>query len=194
MPTGVYKRKLSQRFHPLYNTWRGMHERCRRKRSISYNNYGGRGISICERWYKFQNFVDDMGEKPSKNHELDRINNDGNYCPENCRWATPLEQNRNSRHTKKVEWNGKIVCITELSEIVGLPPPTLYSRYQKGLRGTDLAKEPRHTLTLNGVKRTWCEWSKITGIPYNTILKRVKYKKPVHVVLENGIKRKEQSK
>ena len=81
---------------PTYNSWRDMKTRCLNSNCPDYKNYGGRGIKVCERWMDFTNFLADMGEKP-EGLTLDRINNDGNYEPGNCRWATWKEQRRNQR-------------------------------------------------------------------------------------------------
>jgi hypothetical protein len=83
-----------------YNIWHGMKQRCLNKNSASYHNYGGRNIGICERWNKFENFLEDMGKRP-KGKTLDRIDNDGNYKPLNCRWSTWEEQASNRRYTKR---------------------------------------------------------------------------------------------
>ena len=74
-----------------------MHERCTNPRHKSFKGYGGRGITVCERWQSFDHFLSDMGLKPTSRHSLDRIDNDGGYRPDNCRWATPIEQAKNQR-------------------------------------------------------------------------------------------------
>jgi len=90
--------------HPLYSVWKGMHARCYRANNASFKHYGGRGVEVCERWRGgggrgrqkgFLNFVYDMGDKPGSGYSLDRINPDGNYSPDNCRWATNAEQQKN---------------------------------------------------------------------------------------------------
>lgn len=89
-----------------YTSWAGMKQRCTNKKHKEYKNYGGRGISFCQRWKVYENFIFDMGKKPSKKHSLDRINNNGNYMPSNCRWATKRQQTHNRRRTVWVEYKG----------------------------------------------------------------------------------------
>jgi hypothetical protein len=92
-----------------YRAWQAMKARCDNEKDPCYPDYGGRGIVVCERWLNsFENFFADMGKKPSVNHSLDRFPDmNGNYCPENCRWATQLQQAGNKRNNSWLEHNGK---------------------------------------------------------------------------------------
>lgn len=98
---------------PEYSAWANMLHRCR----ANYSRYGARGIAVCQRWESFEKFLEDMGRKPDPLMELDRINNDGNYEPGNCRWATKQEQMRNRSNTPRFPYRGEMKALTELLEI-----------------------------------------------------------------------------
>ena len=84
-----------------YRIWNAMRYRCENPKNTAFPHYGGRGITVCERWQRFENFLADMGPAPSRDHSIDRINVNGGYHPENCRWATQAEQKRNTRSRKR---------------------------------------------------------------------------------------------
>lgn len=111
-----------------YRSWASMIQRCYNKNDPAYSYYGGRGISVCERWRKgYVYFLEDMGERPDK-HTLDRIDNNGNYQPDNCRWAKIEEQSWNKRHTVKLEYNGEQITLRDLCLKTGLKRSLLYAR------------------------------------------------------------------
>ena len=97
----LWKKSHGLHHLPEYKVWKGMVSRCEIPSATGYKNYGGRGVSICERWrHDFLQFLTDLGHRPSPGHSLDRIDGDGNYEPSNCRWATRTQQNQNRRNTK----------------------------------------------------------------------------------------------
>lgn len=119
--------------HPLYQVWQGMLGRCRNPYYAQWDDYGGRGITVCDRWAQsFQAFVDDMGPRP-EGHTLDRRDNDLGYSKENCRWSTRKEQQRNRRNAVYVEIEGQPYRLMDLAAESGLKRDTIAMRAKKGL-------------------------------------------------------------
>lgn len=98
-----------------YKSWQHMKERCLNKKCNDWVDYGGRGIAVCERWMKFENFLADMGEKQTPKHQIDRINNNGNYEPSNCKWSTATEQANNKRNNTLITANGVTRTLSQWS-------------------------------------------------------------------------------
>lgn len=117
---------------PEFCVWHSMLQRCCNPRLANYKNYGGRGITVCERWLEFANFLEDMGDRPSAKHSIDRIDNDKGYSKENCRWATQSQQRRNARSNRLLAFNGSVKCVTEWSEHLGIPRHVLQLRLNRG--------------------------------------------------------------
>jgi len=116
---------------PTYYTWVSMLERCYNKKRYNFKWYGGRGITVCDSWRQFENFLNDMGERPP-NKTLDRIDNNSNYEKSNCRWATHKEQGRNSRRNHIVSFNGRDLPIVVWAEEYGVNASTLQTRLNRG--------------------------------------------------------------
>src|SRR5216684_8550897 len=106
---------------PEYRSWCAMRTRSRNKNTTDYENCGGRGVSICERWNDFENFLADMGPKPSPLHMIDRIDNDGNYERDNCRWATPLEQANNTRRNVFITTGNRTLSLAVWAREIDFP-------------------------------------------------------------------------
>jgi hypothetical protein len=112
-----------------YESWLGIKSRCYCSGHVSFEWYGRKGIQVCKQWKNsFENFLKDMGERPSSRHSIDRIDSDGDYCPENCRWATEKEQSRNRSSNRMISYKGKTQCLTAWAEEAGLPMQTLHKR------------------------------------------------------------------
>ena len=118
--------------HPLHATWSGMIQRCKNINSASYANYGGRGVTVCDRWVlSFSDFLTDVGEKPTSMHTLDRIDNNGNYEPGNIRWATRTEQARNKSNNRILEFQGEAMCCSDWADRIGIDVDVLLDRLNK---------------------------------------------------------------
>jgi hypothetical protein len=141
-----YKHGLVSR--PEHKAWCGIRQRCYNPRNQDYSHYGGRGIRVCDRWVDFAQFFADMGPMPTPYHTIERIDNNGDYEPGNCKWATRKEQNRNKRNIPLYDYRGRRVSVAELSELSGVPAGTLSHRLKRGMSAeravlrTDYRRKP----------------------------------------------------
>lgn len=116
-----------------YAAWTDAKDRCSNPKRIGYQNYGGRGIKMCDRWkVNFKNFLADMGKKPDPSFSLDRIDPNGNYTPENCRWADRLTQARNRRNTLRITYQGQEKTLNEWDKIFNFTRNTTKRRLRSG--------------------------------------------------------------
>lgn len=113
---------------PEYKSWLGLVARCNNPNSGGYESWGGRGIKVCERWMKFESFIADMGQMPGKGYSIERIDNNGNYSPDNCKWATRAEQCRNRRSNIIIEYRGERKVLKDWCSILGLKYHTVFAR------------------------------------------------------------------
>lgn len=116
-----------------------MRRRCHNPKDKGYKNYGGRGITICDRWIDFKAFLADMGSRPSPKHSIDRIENNGNYEPDNCRWATRDQQSNNTRQNVKARYESEILTLAQIAKKLGVCRQAISNRVKKyGLENGEL--------------------------------------------------------
>jgi hypothetical protein len=115
-----------------YYTWGAIKRRCKPGNEKRHPYYAGRGIKVCERWQVFENFLEDMGRAPTQKHSLDRIDGDGDYEPENCRWVTHEAQCNNRRNNRLTTINGETKTRTQWARVYGISPQTIISRLSSG--------------------------------------------------------------
>lgn len=156
----------------VYNIFKGMTQRCLNENNPRYKRYGGRGIKICDRWHPatpnaFDNFLEDMGERPTSKHSIDRINNDGNYEPENCQWATLEEQGSNKSTNRNLTLVGRTQTLSRWAREKGIKPSVVDKRLRIGWTesqalGFDPApviKSTSRTMTYKGRIQTVTQWA-----------------------------------
>lgn len=161
---------------PTYRSWWDMKKRCEKPSFKQWSDYGGRGITYCQRWSLFENFLDDMGAAP-KGHTLERINVDGNYDADNCRWATMKAQGRNRRNNRMITYKGRTMCAASWAEEIGATSiQSLLNRIDRGWTLKESFETPfappEHFVTFEGVTLSIAAWSKHLGVPYQTIKAR----------------------
>jgi len=178
---GKRKRKHGKTKTAEYNAWCGAKARCYNPNDKAYLNYGGRGIKMCKRWRdSFDDFLEDMGKRPSQKHTIERINNDGDYSPENCRWATRKEQAVNKRNNCFVAFNGETNTISQWSRKFEVTYRVLQKRInqlgwpiEKAL--TEPIKEKRKScwITFQGKTMRLVDWAKLLNIKHGTLHNRI---------------------
>lgn len=127
---------------PIYKTWSGIIKRCTDPKTIQWKDYGGRGITVCDRWRVFENFYTDMGDKPFPKAQIDRIDNDKGYFPGNCRWVTGSENSRNRRNNSTLTIGGTTKTTAEWSKITGIGHSTLAFRKMSGWPDEKILSQP----------------------------------------------------
>lgn len=170
-----------------YNTWSSLKNRCTNPNYEFYSNYGGRGVSFCDSWSLFENFIADMGEPPTKSHSIDRIDPNKGYCKGNCRWATMEEQQNNRTNNVKLTHNGETKTLAQWSKLFGLDYEVVRSRFHRGLSSEkvlfsgDLNPRYRYTTPL-GVFAKLEDVCESHSIPRSTARNRFHSKKNIEWV------------
>lgn len=209
-PLFEYKRQKYKYNSRIYNSeyfaWKSSQRRCLNPKCPEYKNYGGRGIKVCERWLGangFDNFMEDMGKRPGDEYSLDRIDVNGNYCPENCRWADKYTQDNNKRTNRYVTINGITKTIMEWSRGTGLTWDCIHDRIEMGWPEDELLSPNNkrfHMITIMGETHSIDYWVNHYNISRSALFHRRKKGWPEERWLEparkkspNGTGRKRKS-
>lgn len=180
-----------------YGIWTGMRQRCSNPNVVQFNYYGGRGIRVCDRWNEsYAAFLSDMGPAPFANAQIDRIDNDGDYGPTNCRWVSPIENVNNRSTTTFITHEGQTKSLTEWAIQLGLPARLLRVRKQRRWSDAEIVTGVRVTkkavrsnalyLTFGDETLTLKEWSNRTGIPYKKMHQRLSRGASANAILERN--------
>lgn len=176
-----------------YRIWTHIKSRCFNSKVPEFKHYGGRGVTVCDRWRdSFEAFYADMGSRPTANHSIDRHpNNDGNYEPGNCRWATDKEQANNTRSNRHVSVGDETRTMTQWADSIGVRRELMFKRLKRGVQGQSLLVDPfePETFTFSGISASIPEWSERTGIKRATLYWRInKQQWPIERALTEGAK------
>lgn len=169
--------KRGDSLYTTYTCWLGALSRGRNPNNPRFKKYLGRGITICERWGDFENFLADMGPRPSAKHSLDRIDNNGPYAADNCRWATNSTQQNNKSNNLRITYKGETLTAAEWGARLGCRPGLIHLRHHHGERDPErLLRPPRPPAiyTYGGVTMNAKAWAARLGIKQNTLSTRVK--------------------
>jgi lambda repressor-like predicted transcriptional regulator len=154
-----------------------MRERCSLPTAKAWPDYGGRGIRVCKRWESFENFISDMGERPSVDYTIERENPNGNYEPRNCRWIPKAEQSRNRRNGRSYTLRGKTLSLKDWSKKTGIHYRALLTRHRRGWPAeralTRVIGAPRTALSYRNKTMTVTEWAAHSGMNIKTLRSRL---------------------
>lgn len=175
----------------VYCVWIDMKQRCYNKNCNAYKNYGGRGIKICDKWLKFEGFYEDMGDRPPK-RTLDRIDVNGDYCKENCRWATTAEQARNKRNNVNITHNNKTQCLADWAKEYNLPLSILKYRIDNSwpieIALLPIGFKNEKVITYNGKTQNLKEWAEELNIDYNIFCHRIRMNWSISKIIKTPIR------
>jgi len=181
-------RTHGKRFTKVYRSWLHMKDRCLNPRSNSFAYYGGRGITVCDRWRdSFEAFYADMGD-PLPGLSLDRIDNDGDYSPENCRWATLRQQANNTRANRTITFNGKTRTLIQWARITGIDRGIIADRRNRGwpierALTEPVVHTPQRMITSNGKTQNLSAWAREIGISIAALHGRLRRGWPIEEAL-----------
>ena len=187
---------------PEYGIWCAMISRCSCVNNDAYENYGGRGITICKQWKSFSQFIHDMGPRPSTQHTIERKNNNQGYTPENCIWATRDVQLRNTRRNKQISYMGKTQCLSAWAKEFGIKVSLFRHRLERGWDIKTALSEPihpiyatntynpKHLFTINGETRCLAEWARQYNMKRTTLSSRLKRGIDIIAALETPVQQR----
>jgi len=160
---------------PEYRVWCAMKGRCLNLNDQNFHHYGGRGITVCDRWMNYANFIADMGERPSPKHQLERVDNNLGYSPDNCKWATTREQHRNKRTNVKITLDGETKIAADWARELGVGPGTIHNRIAAGMSSEEAITKPFRSrgIEFDGQIVPLTVLAKRFGIPQQTVYKRL---------------------
>lgn len=173
------RRAAVRRTHGMTNTpefkiWSLIKERCLKPNCKAWKWYGGKGITLCDRWLKFENFYADMGPRPSEKHSVDRVDNTRGYSPDNCRWATDIQQANNRTNNVLITREGVTQTMKQWAQQLGIPYAVVKARRLSGVPDSELfAPSPRREynrrIEYKGEQRTIKQWAQVLNLPYKIV-------------------------
>ena len=162
---------------PEYYAWQNMKDRCFNPNHKRYSDYGGRGISMCDRWLNLDNFLADMGSRPTAKHSIDRIDNNDDYSPKNCKWSTHVEQKNNKRNNHLITIDDVTLTIAQWAKKMGYNESVIWRRLEAGWSEYDAVMTPVHIdklITIKNETRTIAQWTTEKGYGESVIHDRLK--------------------